>query len=355
MRLAVFAILLSAIALGACVAKPAREPVAADIEKVDIGLKDNGLRANIVATGLKNPSWATFRPGSDALTICDSGNGRVVEVGENGLTTLIDGMATEYWKVLDDGRELFKVGPLTAVWLSESEIAVGDGGAPDGEEAVLTYRLSSGGAEIVARTNTVGPTTDDDIDMGEGNLSGMVMMENDKTFFIGGQGADSKTWVLRGDIEEGTLEPWLSADDNGIEINSPMQCLNWRGNLLVLYSGAGGVEEGLAVEWDVETRKPVNRWHLGLIDPMGMAPVPGTNNEFIVTDNVWDLEKVNPGKLYRVRLLKDGKIEKVLLADNVPGPVHCAFGPDGRLYVTCLGWEYDKDQGKVIAIDGLTK
>lgn len=348
---------LSCLLISACTAKPAREPLAADLEEVDVGLQTQGYRATVVADGLMNPSYVAFRPGSDALTICDTGNGCVVVIDKDGITPIITDMKTEYWKDVD-GKKMFKLGPLTGAWINENKFAVSNAGVGDGDEQIFTYKISNDGApgnEIIQRTNSVPPTTDDDIDNGEGNLSGMALLEDDKTFFVAGQGYDGKSWVLRGDIEAGTLEPWLSADDAGIEINSPMQCVAWRGNLLVIYSGAGGEEDGLAVEWDTESKKVLNQWSLGIIDPMGIAPVPNSGNEFIVTDNVWALEKVNPGKLYRVRLLNSGKVEKDLVADNVPGPVHCAFGPDGRLYVACLGWKYDNDQGQVIAIDGLER
>jgi len=71
-----------------------------------------------------------------------------------------------------------------------------------------------------------------------------------------------------------------------------------------------------------------------------------------VTDNNWDLREVKSGRIARVRLHDNGQAQVTVIATQVPGPVHCAFGPDGRLYVTCLGDEIDKDKGLVISIKG---
>ena len=42
-----------------------------------------------------------------------------------------------------------------------------------------------------------------------------------------------------------------------------------------------------------------------------------------------------------------------VLGRNLRGPVSCAFGPDGRLYVAQLGEAFDQGVGNVLALDGL--
>ncbi|MCA8916806.1 MAG: hypothetical protein KDB90_15540 [Planctomycetes bacterium] len=319
----------------------------------------DGYNATIVAEGLNNPSSVCFRPGDGALTICDSGNGRVVVIEDGRQLPIIEGMTTEYWKTLEDGTKAFKVGPLSAAWLSSQQLAVTDAGEPDGKETIATWHISSEGAaksNVKQRSNAIGPTTKDLKDLGEGNLSGMCLMPDGNTYYVCGQGSDAKSWVLRGNLATGHLETAFSADDNGIAINSPMQCIDWRGNLLVVYSGAGGKDDGLIVEWDLETGKPANQWSIpGIVDPMGIAKVPGSSNRFAVTDNNWLLTGVNAGSVSLVTLedSQEARIERV--AKGVFGPVNCAFGPDGRLYVACLGKTYDGNEGMVIAINGFRK
>jgi WD40 repeat protein len=343
--------------LAACVAKTGKLPVAPDLRTADV-ITTAGYNATIVAAGLNNPSSVCFRPGDGALTICDSANGRVIVIQDGRQTPIIEGMATEYWKKLEDGTDVFKVGPLTAAWLSPLQLAVTDAGKPDGEETVAVWHISSEGAaksNVKKRSNTIPPTSSDEADKGEGNLSGMSLMPDGRTYYLCGHGSDAKSWVLRGDLETNKLETAFSADEHGITVNSPMQCIPWRGNLLVVYSGVGGEADGLIVEWDLETGKPANQWKTpGIVDPMGIAQVPGSSNRFAVTDNNWLLTGVLSGSVSLVTLgdADETHIERV--ASGVLGPVNCAFGPDDRLYVACLGKRYDDGQGLVIAINGFS-
>ena len=122
----------------------------------------------------------------------------------------------------------------------------------------------------------------------------------------------------------------------------------------VLYSGAGGKADGTVVLWDAKTKKPKARWTLpGIIDPMGMANIPGTK-DFVVVDNNWGLEKVNPGRLARITLGDGGGAATVtMIGAKLMGPTSCAFGPDGKLYVSLLGPEFDANKGSVVAINGI--
>jgi hypothetical protein len=353
-RLALFCF---ALALAGCVARPTTPNVAPDLRRSGAQLAE-GYSAAIVAQDLTNPSFVSFRPGSGNLTICDSGKGRVVMIEEGRQKTIVDGMDTEFWKTLPDGTKAYKVGPLAALWLSSQRLIVTDGGKPDGSEKVMVVHISSDGPKansVKKETNTIGPTGGGDADKGEGNFCGLALMDDERTLYVCSHGNDRKSWVLKCDLATGTLEPWLSADDNGIAVNTPMQALAWRGNLLVSYSGAGGVGDGLLVEWDLARRKPVNQWTLaGIRDPMGLAPVPGTSNQFAVTDNNWSLTSVNSGTVTLVTL-DGGQAKANTIARDLPGPVHCAFGRDGRLYVSCLGTVYDKEEGVVIAISGFVQ
>ena len=170
-------------------------------------------------------------------------------------------------------------------------------------------------------------------DKGEGNLTGMCLSADKGMLYVCGQGADARTWVLSCDVKKRRLKPLLSADAAGIKVNSPMQCLYRKpGWLLVLYSGEGGKADGLIVEWDLATGKPAGKWKLpGLVDPMGMALIPGSRDELAVVDNNWAPEKVNPGKLARVKLVPGkAQAEVKVISTQLKGPVSCVFGPDGK-------------------------
>ena len=135
-----------------------------------------------------------------------------------------------------------------------------------------------------------------------------------------------------------------------------MQTLPTRdGTVLVLYSGRGGVDDGLIVEWDETTGEPVRQWTLPLLtDPMGMDWIPGGGGALAVVDNNWALTEVKNGRLAVVRLPgESGAADVSVRGDRLKGPVSCAFGRDGTLYIAELGKQIDGTQGRVIAIRGI--
>jgi hypothetical protein len=344
-----------ALAVSGCGKGPGDAP--AD-EAVDIGLI-TGMDARLAIRGLNNPSHVTFRPGDNALTVCDSGNGRVLvlERGVGHATRFLTGFDTEHWKVDTEKNERrYKLGPLCALWISSELLAVSDSGHPDGKDSIAFFDKPGTIADAIGRTNVIAPTSQDPKDLGEGNFVGFALSADGRTIYVCSHGADAKTWILACDIEARKLEPFLSADDHGIAVNSPMQArLRGSDRLLVLYSGAAGAAGGLLVEWDLSEKKPVAKWNLpGLVDPMGMDWIPGSMAELAVVDANWSLTKVNDGKLARVRLPDGGgDAEVVVLASRLKGPISCEFGPDGRLYVAQLGETFDQDKGSVISIGGI--
>ncbi|MEZ6197591.1 MAG: hypothetical protein R3F20_18000 [Planctomycetota bacterium] len=319
---------------------------------VDLGFAAEGPQAEIVVDGLMNPSGVTF-DAKGRLTVCDSGHGRVLVVENGKPKDWLTGFDTEYWKIdAKTGDERFKLGPLNAIWMPNGQLVVSDSGKKDGEDRLGVFD-GSGAADQGKYTNGVASTTGAEGDLGEGNPTGFALGKGGVVWACG-QGTDAKTWILRCDVDRRTLEPWASSDDEGIAINSPMQILAEDDqHLLVLYSGAGGKDDGLIARWNIASRKPVKTWTLpGLTDPMGMAFFPGSK-ALAVVDNNWALTEVKSGRLARVTL-GDGEAADVkVLATKLRGPVACCFGPDERLYVAQLGAKFDSTEGSVIAISGL--
>lgn len=311
-----------------------------------------GYNSRVVVNKLCNPSSVSFHP-DGSLTICDSGHGRVLIMKGGKPVNYATGFTTEYWKVdAAAGTKRFRLGPLSSVWLDSKTLAVTNSGLKDGEETVVFF-TKPGTVDEAKATNPVGPTSDDAADKGEGNLCGMSVSKDGKQIFVAGQGADAKTWILSVDVATHKLSPLFSADEAGIEINSPMDTMAWDdSSILALYSGAGGKEDGLIVRWDLKTKKPAQQWTLpGIKDPMGFARIPGSD-DLVVVDNNWSLTEVLPGSASRVSLGKtEAKVD--VIADKLLGPVSCTFGPDGDLYIAQLGKEFDKTEGQVIAISGI--
>lgn len=302
-----------------------------------------------VLQGLQNPSSVSFSPAGD-LTVCDA-RGKVVMLQDNKAVNYVTGFDTEYWKKDDTGKQWYGVGPLSAIWVGET-LVVTDAGKGDGEETLLMFD-GPGKAADGTPTNSVGPTTDDAADKGEGNLTGLSATKNGKRVFVCGQGFDGKSWVLVAQTETKKLKPFLSADDNGIETNSPMQTVIGPGNTIyVLYSGKGGQEDSLIVHWDLKSKKPAAQWKLpGVVNAMGLAHIEGTR--FAVVENNWALTEVNQGRVLTVELGEDGAVEVDDTGVKLSGPVSCTFGPDDRLYVSQLGPKFDEPVGTVVAISGI--
>lgn len=338
---------LAALVLAGCVVNTPQKTVAPDLGPVDVGAAEP-LKTTLIARNLSNPTHVSFRPGDGALTVCDSANGRVLLI--DGKTAVLqEGMATEFWKKISPTENYYKIGPLFCLWLGEAEYAIGDGGGADGKELVKFFGKAAGD------TNALAPTQPDNkLDLGEGNFVGPVLSKDGKTIYAASHGNDAKSWIVSIDVKTRKLEHFISSDEAGVEVNAPMQCLIVRDRLLVLYSGAGGKDDSRVVEYDLKSKKPVDQWALpGLADAMGIAPIPGKPDEYAVVDNNWDLKSVKKGKLARVKLAPGKDAEIKVLADNLRGPVHCAFGPDGRLYVACLGTMFDETNGEVIAVSGI--
>lgn len=319
-------------------------------EPIDIGLTIP-YQASVVVDGLTNPSCVTFRP-DGTLTVCDSGNGRVILVEDGKVTDYITGFATEYWKVdADTGTKRFKLGPLSAVWVDQDTLAVTNAGVGDGKETVMFYD-GPGTADSGKATNPIGPTTEDEKDKGEGNLTGLSISDDGSTLYLAGQGADAATWILSADVASRKLETAFSADQAGIAVNSPMATIvEDTGEVLALYSGAGGKDDGMIVRWDPKTGKPSGSWTLpGLTDPMGFARMPG--QEFLVViDNNWSLTEVKDGRA-AIAILTEGEDEAQVqvVADKLKGPVSCVFAPNSEFFIAQLGVEFDSDKGQIIKI-----
>lgn len=302
-----------------------------------------------VLRGLVNPSSVSFSPEGE-LTVCDA-RGLVVVMKGDQPVNYVTGFDTEHWKSNDEGKKWYAVGPLSAIW-SGSTLIVTDSGKGDGAETLLFFE-EKGKAENGAKTNSVSPTSDDPADKGEGNLTGMSLSQDGSTVYVCGQGFDGKSWVLKANTQTKELTPFLSADDNGIATNSPMQTVVGDNNTLyVLYSGKGGEAEGVIVRWDLTSKKPTGQWMLpGVINPMGLASIEG--DQFAVVENNWSLEQTNDGRVLIATLGEPGEAEIKETGVSLNGPVACEFGPDDRLYVSQLGEEFDKPVGSVVAISGL--
>src|SRR5437867_9137346 len=89
-----------------------------------------------VVGGLSNPCGVAVQPGTGAVYLTDSANGRVCRVENGKLQDVITGSPKDVY-----GKgPFYDIGPLGLIFTSDGKsLIVGDGGYKDGEECVRVY------------------------------------------------------------------------------------------------------------------------------------------------------------------------------------------------------------------------
>ena len=236
----------------------------------------------------------------------------------------------------EDGE--YEIGPLSLAFYGDSELVVGGGSAPEGEEIVQTFEIGlepRGDDPQIQDTDakqTAGP-----VDAataggeGAGNFTGVAV--GNKGVYVSTSGTTPKGWILKVPTDAGKfgeIEPFLAtAEVAGLGGPGPMTWDN-DGNLVVgLWGGAAAGDDAIAVFNENGDLRAVYKGDLGEFG--GMAYSPKTNSLY-VTDMGLSTDR---GGLYRVTLADEKvKMEKILALDK---PAGLAFANDGKLYLTTLG------------------
>ena len=236
----------------------------------------------------------------------------------------------------------FEIGPLALDFYGDSELVVGNGGLPAGEEIVQTYEvgLEPRGDEPQLQDQdqkkTAGPVPADVAGgEGAGNFAGVAV--GDAAIFVSTAGTTPKGWILKipvkpeGDGAFGDIEPGIAtADVAGVGGPGP---LAWdeNENLVVgLWGGPDRGDDAIGV-FDVETGELVKKYDVEIGEFGGMAYHP--NGTLYVTD--MGLSDSDAGGLYKVTFDGDAATaERVIQLDK---PAGVAFDAGGKLYLTTLG------------------
>ena len=262
-----------------------------------------------------------YQPGPHAVFIEVEGYDRVDTMGEDGG---------------------FEIGPLALDFYGDSELVVGNGGLPAGEETVQTYEigLEPRGDEPQLQDQdqkkTAGPVPADVAGgEGAGNFAGVAV--GDAAIFVSTAGTTPKGWILKIPVKPeedgafGDIEPGIAtADVAGVGGPGP---LAWdeNENLVVgLWGGPDRGDDAIGV-FDVETGELVKKFDVEIGEFGGMAYHP--NGTLYVTD--MGLSDGDKGGLYKVTFDGDAATaERVIQLDK---PAGVAFDADGKLYLTTLG------------------
>ncbi|MFH5806375.1 hypothetical protein [Alienimonas sp. DA493] len=236
----------------------------------------------------------------------------------------------------EDGR--YEIGPLSLAFVGDSELVVGGGSAPEGEEVVQTFEIAlepRGDDPQIQDTDakqTVGPVGPAAVGgEGAGNFTGVLADE--KAVYAATSSTTPKGWILKAPLEDGKLgdlAPFIAAADLA-ELGGPGP-MAWDadGNLVVgLWGGQMPGDDAIAV---FNAAGELVAKYEGEIGEFGGLAYSPKTKALYVTDMGLSTDR---GGLYKVEL-KDGAMnaEKVLSLDK---PAGLAFAPDGKLYLTTLG------------------
>ena len=236
----------------------------------------------------------------------------------------------------EDGE--YEIGPLSLAFSGDSELVVGGGSAPEGEEIVQTFEIGleprgdDPQIQDADAKQTAGP-----VDAataggeGAGNFTGVAV--GNKGVYVSTSGTTPKGWILKVPTDAGKfgkIEPFIAAAEVA-KLGGPGP-MTWDndGNLVVgLWGGAAAGDDAIAVFSEAGDLRAVYKGDLGEFG--GMAYSPKTNSLY-VTDMGLSTDR---GGLYRVTLADETmRAEKILALDKPAGLV---FAADGKLYLTTLG------------------
>lgn len=304
------------------------------------------VAARELISGLNNPCGVAVQPGTGTVFVADSGNYRVVKIVDGTIQEAI----VEFPKDVYGKGPKVNIGPLGLLFLDENTLVVGGGGQPDGEELLRVYKLPENGkpitADVLDKSYSLAET--DDI-KGEGNF--YALASDGEGVFVTCNGDDTKGWVSRASIKDGTLADFERslATKEATEVDAPVGItVSPEGHLVVGQMGEINVPgDSLLTYYDEEGKMLLNI-ETGLHDISAVAY--SKRNQMYVLDYSW--ADPTQGGLFQIIADKESdsgiRTKKLLGLDK---PTAMAFGPDGSLYVTIIGKaEEANSEGKLIKV-----
>jgi DNA-binding beta-propeller fold protein YncE len=312
------------------------------------------IKVEQVVGGLSNPCGVAVQPGTGAVFLTDSANGRVVRVDNGKLVDVITGSPKDVY-----GKgPFYDIGPLGLIFMNDGKsLIVGDGGFKDGEECVRVYTVESGKPALNYEKDAsqkIGPLPAADGVLAEGNLYGLALTSS--ALYVTSNGDDTKGWVLKADLNGtklGKLERWLATKEM-VDVDAPVGItINKQGDIVVGQFGeVNKPNDSLLTFYSAKTGKMLSNFETKLYDITGLAYSPKTGLLY-ATDFAW--MKPDEGGLFRLDAAptQSGGV-KVTKITSLDKPTALAFAPDGTLYITVIGPKGESEnapkQGKLLKI-----
>ncbi|WP_197356459.1 hypothetical protein [Aureliella helgolandensis] len=317
--------------------KPAKEEAAPDL-----------LKAQVILEDLNNPCGVAIQPETGTIFVADSGNHQIVKIEDGKAVAVI----TDFPKDVYGKGPKVNIGPLGMHFLDKNTLIVGGGGMPDGEELLRAYKLPEDGSAIKADAMSVSfKLAETDEVKGEGNF--YALASNGEAIFVSCNGDDTKGWVARAAIKDGTIADYerYLATKEATDVDAPVgMTFSPEGYLVVGQMGEINVPgDSLITFYDAASKKMLLNIPTGLHDISGIA-YSGRGQMYVI-DYAW--ADSTQGGLFQV--LEDESTEskirtkKLLSLDK---PTAMAFDSDGSLLITVIG-EADEEansKGQLIRV-----
>ncbi|MDA1053594.1 MAG: hypothetical protein O3C40_24365 [Planctomycetota bacterium] len=303
-----------------------------------------------VVDGLDNPAGVAIQPETGHLFVSDSGASRVIRVVDGKAQDVITGFPVDVY-----GKgPMYNIGPLGLLFLDKNTLVVGGGGLKDGEELLRVYKVPAAGEPAIGADKMAASfnlAENDDV-KGEGNFYALAAIGNN--VFVTCNGDDTKGWVARATIKDGTLTNYerFLATKEATEVDAPVAAaISPRGELVIGQMGEITVPgDGLLTFYNAHNGKMLLNLATGLSDITALAYSP--KGQLYATDFMWTDTKEG-GLFQLISKEEDGKqsIEAKRI-ETLDKPTAIAFGLDGSLYITVIGTgEGDAKGGKLLKIE----
>jgi DNA-binding beta-propeller fold protein YncE len=303
-----------------------------------------------VVDGLDNPAGVAIQPETGHLFVSDSGASRVIRVVDGKAQDVITGFPVDVY-----GKgPMYNIGPLGLAFLDKNTLVVGGGGLLDGKELLRVYKVPEAGEPAIAADKmevSFNLAENDDV-KGEGNFYGLAA--NGKHVFVTSNGDDTKGWVARATIKDGTLANYerFLATKEATEVDAPVAvAISPRGELVIGQMGEITVSgDGLLTFYNANNGKLLLNLTTGLSDITALAY--SAKGQLYATDFSW-IDTKQGGLFQLVSKEADGKqsIEAKKI-ETLDKPTAMVFGADGSLYITVIGTaEGETKGGKLLKIE----
>ena len=295
------------------------------------------ITPEVVVTNLETPTGLAVAPQSgDVLIAHRFGIYRYVPQ-QHAIFIEVEGYEADTM-----GDPGLPVGPLSLDFYGDSELVVGNGSQPAGEEIVSTYEIGlepRGDDPQIQDTDakqTAGPV-DGDTAGGEGadNFTGVLV--GDAFIYVSTSASTPKGWILKIPAEKGKfgdIEPGIAtADVAGVGGPGPI-IADENENLVVgLWGGPDRGDDMIAV-FSPKTGELVKKYDVDIAEFGGMAYSPKTDKLYVTDMGL--TATGGKGGLYEVAFDGDeAKVTEVL--GGLDKPAGLAFTADGKLYLTTVG------------------